>query len=212
MSIVELPAAPSAVAPSPFAGPEHPMRKVTRQVAFDDAWDAERAKKVADLFDSMAAGWTADHQAAERLASLEDALERGDVPGGGLTVELGSGTGVGTSVLRRHVRGPIVALDIAAEMLRHAPAAAGSRVQADAAALPLADDAASTVVLVNALLFPREIDRLLGPGGVVVWVNTNGDQTPIHLPADDVVAALPGEWHGRSSRAGTGTWAVLQRA
>ena len=188
------------------------MRKVTRQVAFDDAWDAERAKKVADLFDSMAAGWTADHQAPERLASLEDAIERGDVPGGGLTVELGSGTGVGTSVLRRHFRGPIVALDIAAEMLRHAPADAGSRVQADAAALPLADDAASTIVLVNALLFPREIDRVLGHGGAVVWVNTNGDQTPIHLPADDVVAALPGAWHGRSSRAGTGTWAVLQRA
>jgi len=41
--------------------PDHPMRKLTRQVAFDGAWDAERAKKVGDLFDGMAADWSTDH-------------------------------------------------------------------------------------------------------------------------------------------------------
>jgi hypothetical protein len=44
-----------------------------------------------------------------------------------------------------------------------------------------------------------------------VWVNTLGDQTPIHLPAGDVVAALPGAWSGRTARAGTGFWLTAER-
>ena len=57
-----------------------------------------------------------------------------------------------------------------------------------------------------------EVDRVLSPSGTVVWVNTAGDKTPIHLPADDVERALPGQWRGTASEAGWGTWAVLRRA
>lgn len=210
MTVQHLPAAASAVDPPTFAGPDHPMRKVTRQVAFADGWDAERARKVTALFDGMAGDWTADHESPERLASLVDALDRGDVPAG-LTLELGSGTGLGTRILRDRRGGCIVALDIAGEMLANAPAEYGARVRADAAALPVATSAVSCVVLVNALLFPTEVDRVLGPGGAVVWVNTLGDQTPIHLPVDDVIEALPGPWRATASRAGTGSWAVVTR-
>lgn len=210
MAIVELPAAPGTVAPPPFADHEHPMRRVTRQVAFEGAWDRVRAEKVAALFDSMAAGWTDDHDSPERLAPLEDALARGRLPGG-LTLELGSGSGLGTRVLRRQRGGPIVAVDLAFEMLRAAPAEYGWRVHADAADLPVATGAATVVVLVNALLFPAEVDRVLAPAGRVVWVNTMGERTPIHLPAAEVAAALPGTWDGVASRAGSGTWAVLGR-
>jgi hypothetical protein len=45
-----------------------------------------------------------------------------------------------------------------------------------------------------------------------VWVNTLGDQTPIHLPPGDVERALPGDWNGVTARAGTGQWTVLRRA
>jgi hypothetical protein len=48
--------------------------------------------------------------------------------------------------------------------------------------------------------------------GALVWVNTAGDRTPIHLTADDVEAALPGPWDGIASEAGWGTWAVLRRS
>ena len=65
--------------------------------------------------------------------------------------------------------------------------------------------------MINMLLFPHEVDRILRPGGAVVWVNTLGDQTPIHLPPDDVVTALPGDWVGRTARAGTGFWLTAQR-
>jgi hypothetical protein len=66
--------------------------------------------------------------------------------------------------------------------------------------------------MINMLLFPTEVDRVLRPGGTVLWVNTLGDQTPIHLPAADVLTALPGEWHGTTADAGTGFWLAAQRA
>jgi SAM-dependent methyltransferase len=186
------------------------MRKVTRQVAFDHAWDAERAAKIAALFDAMAETWSRDHAAPERVAPLADALDRGDVPSG-LVLELGSGTGLGTEVLRDRRGGPIVALDLARDMLRHAPPEYGARVHGDASALPVAGGSVAVVVHVNALLFPAEVDRVLAPGGAVVWVNTLGEQTPIHMPVADVVEALPGAWEAVASRAGTGTWGVIRR-
>jgi hypothetical protein len=45
-----------------------------------------------------------------------------------------------------------------------------------------------------------------------MWVNTSGDQTPIYLPAEDVVASLPGQWDAVAAEAGWGTWVVVRRA
>ena len=172
------------------AGADHPMRKVTRQVAFEpNSWTPERAAKVADLFGTLAPEWHTRMNAA-RQEPLRDALERGE-PAPGRCVEIGSGTGFGTTVLAPHFTA-VVAIDLAREMLRLAPAEDGARVQADAARLPIANAAASSVALVNALLFPTEVTRVLAPGGTVLWVNSQGDRTPIHLSAEDVVAALPG--------------------
>jgi hypothetical protein len=90
--------------------------------------------------------------------------------------------------------------------------AAGPRILGDAARLPVHDGSIDAAVLVNALLFPLEIDRVLAPDGALLWVNTRGDETPIHLPPDDVDAAMPGEWSGLAAEAGAGLWAVLRRA
>jgi hypothetical protein len=83
---------------------------------------------------------------------------------------------------------------------------------ADAALLPFRDASFDAVLMVNMLLFPGEVDRVLRPDGTAVWINTLGDQTPIHLPADDVVGALPGPWTGRTARADTGFWLTARRA
>ena len=188
------------------------MRKVTRQVAFEGGWDPVRADKVAALFDGMADDWDQPRRLApERWMALRDAFERGEVAAGRV-VELGSGTGAGTRVLADLGRTPVAALDIAAEMLANAPAELAPRVRGDASALPFPDDSVDVLVHVNALLFPAEVDRVLAPAGCVVWVNTVGTQTPIHLPAEDVAAALPGDWSGHASVAGSGTWAVVARA
>ncbi len=186
------------------------MRKVTRGVAFDGAWDAERASKVAALFDSMAADWSEDHVNPTKAAPIRDGLERGGVPLDGRWLELGSGTGAGTRVLHDRVRS-LVAFDLAAEMLAHAPGELAPRVNGDASCLPFGDDSFEAILMVNMLLFPSEVDRVLAPGGTVLWVNTLGDQTPIHLPAEDVAEALPGSWEGTTARAGSGFWASLRR-
>lgn len=189
----------------------HPMREVTRQVAFDpDGWSPARRAKVAVLFDGLAADWHTKRLEPQRTAPLDDAYERGGVPPGGRCLEVGSGDGANTAFLAAH-HDVVVAADLSLEMLRHAPPELGPRVAADAGSAPLRDGAADVVVLVNALLFPREMDRVLAPGGVLVWVNTAGDHTPIHLSADGVEAALPGPWDGLASEAGRGTWAVFRR-
>lgn len=206
----ELDDAPGVSEPEPFAGPDHPMRKLTRQVAFDGAWDSTRADKVGTLFDSMAADWSEDHVNPTKAAPILDALDRGLASTAGRWLELGSGTGAGTRVLHGHVAS-LVAFDLAAEMLANAPGELAPRVRGDASILPFGDDTFDVVMMVNMLLFPTEVDRVVAPGGMVLWVNTLGDQTPIHLPVMDVVAALPGTWRGVTARAGTGFWATLSR-
>jgi ubiquinone/menaquinone biosynthesis C-methylase UbiE len=201
----------STIDPEPFAGPDHPMRLLTRAMAFGEPWTQGDADRVAAVFDSMAADWSANNVDATKAAPVLDALERGAVPIEGDWLELGSGTGAGTRLLSDIV-GSLVATDLAAEMLRHAPRELAPHVRADASRLPFRTHAFDAVLMINMLLFPYEVDRVLRPGGTVVWVNTLGDQTPIHLPPDDVVDALPGTWAGRTARAGAGFWVTARRA
>ncbi len=125
-------------------------------------------------------------------------------------VDLGAGTGLYSELLA--ARFPIlVSVDLSGEMLRTAPAEPALRVQGDGSALPVADGDVDVLVLVNAFLFPIEVERILAADGVVVWVNSRGTDTPIHLTADEVDAALPGHWDGVASQAGWGTWSVHWR-
>ena len=55
-------------------GSDHPMRRVTRQVAYEGGWSPDRARKVTDLFDSMAAEWDALRSGGQRNAPVVDAL------------------------------------------------------------------------------------------------------------------------------------------
>ena len=61
-------------------------------------------------------------------------------------------------------------------------------------------------------LFPDEVDRVLANDGVLLWVSTLGDATPIYLPPEDVLRALPGAWDGIAADAGWGNWLVARRA
>jgi SAM-dependent methyltransferase len=132
------------------------------------------------------------------------------VPTDGPALELGSGTGLSTPLLA--ARFPrLIAADLSIEMLRLAPADAAPRLQCDSTGLPVPGGALQVILAINMLLFPREVARALAPDGVLVWVNTSGPETPIFLPADDVVAALGDGWQGTASQAGTGTWCVARR-
>lgn len=208
--LTELDDHPSAAEPESFAGPDHPIRVLTRSTAFDSAWTADSAAGLQQIFDDMAPEWSERHVDPIKAAPVDDALRRGDAPLDGRWLEMGSGTGAGARVLDGRV-GSLTCTDLSYEMLRHAPDLA-PRVQSDASRLPFPDACADAVLLINMLLFPAEVDRVLRPHGVVVWVNTLGDQTPIHLPPLDVLDALPGDWNGRTARAGTGFWLTARRA
>lgn len=216
LAVRELPAVaiPGHVA-SGFGSPEHPMRIATRRAAGLDpgGWTPELAAMVGQAFDELADEWHT-RSSPERTAVVQDALDRGlaEVPAPpGLAVEVGSGIGTYSALLAERFEA-VLAVDLALEMLRRAPAEPAHRVRADAARLPLGGGTAAAVVLVNAFLFPAEVDRVLAAGGVVVWVNSSGEETPIHLRADEVATALPGSWDGVASRAGVGTWCVLRRS
>lgn len=196
-----------------LGGPDHPMRKVTRQAAGldDGGWTPGTRSMVEGAFDMLAADWHT-RTSPERSAVVTDALERGVGPApGGLAVEVGSGIGTYSALLATRYD-IVLAVDLSFEMLRLAPPEPGHRLQADAAELPLADAAADAVVLVNAFLFPAEVDRVLAAAGVVVWVNSSGEETPIHLTPAEVADVLPGDWDGVAARAGVGLWCVLRHA
>jgi SAM-dependent methyltransferase len=207
-------------APSNPGGADHPMRIMTRRAAGLEGpgWDADARAEVAGLFDRLAPEWHT-RVSPQREAVVVDALDRGlpAVAGRsegrrpGTAVEVGSGIGTYSALLAERFE-RVVAVDLSAEMLRLAAGEPAVRVLADSAALPLADGAADALVLVNMLLFPDEVDRVLAADGCVVWANSSGESTPIHLPPEDVIAALPGAWTGIASRAGVGLWAVVRRA
>lgn len=200
---------------SGLGSPDHPMRIMTRRAAGLHAggWDDGARTEVAAFFDALAPEWHT-RTSPERDAVVTDALERGlpDHAGtGDVCVELGSGIGAYTPVLARRWR-QVLATEVSLEMLLRAPRDVGHRVLADGSRLPLVAATISAVVLVNSFLFPAEVDRVLAPGGVVLWVNSSGAETPIHLPAEDVVEAMPGAWEGLQSAAGAGIWCVLWRS
>ncbi len=194
--------------------PEHPMRLATRRAAGLDTggWADDLRNDVRTYFDGLAAEWHT-RTSPERTLIVDDVLTRGvghvGTPGG-FAVEVGSGIGTYSPLLARRF-GTVIAVDLSLPMLRRAPAGPGLRVQADGANLPLRDRSAAAMILINAFLFPDEVARVLVADGLILWLNSAGERTPIYLSAEDLLKALPGKWTGTASRAGDGHWCVLRR-
>ena len=195
-------------------GPDHPMRIATRRAAGLEpgGWTPALRKEVGEFFDTLSGEWHT-RTSPQRTAIVMDALERGlgrRESRMGVAVEVGSGIGAYSGLLAQRFT-TVLAIDLSLAMLRLAPVGIAHRIQADGARLPVRDSSAAAVVLINAFLFPAEVDRILARDGAVVWVNSSGEQTPIFLSAEDLQSALPGKWTGTSSGAGEGTWCVLRR-
>ncbi|MEU9320551.1 class I SAM-dependent methyltransferase [Streptomyces sp. NPDC048295] len=197
--------------PIPPAGTADVFRSFARDLATDRrSWDGGTSRFIAAQFDQLAAEWDTT-RATGRDEPLRDALHHGGPFPEGICLELGSGTGLFTRPLCRMFP-CVISMDLSEEMLRQAAARSPVRVRADATALPLADGRGSVVVAIDMLLFPAETARALAPDGVLLWINQLGEDGPLHLPASDVIAALPGDWQAVEADAGWGSWAVLRRA
>lgn len=206
--------------PLPSGGPTVPedflarMQRLTRALAYDpSSWTDEARRFIVELFDERAPTWH-ERDSEENRAPLADALARGGVEPGGTCVEIGSGTGLQTAALAAHFD-EVVSVEISAGMLAMTPPGTAHLLLADAARLPLGAGSVAAVVCVNAFLFAAEYARVLRSSGALVFVSTRGEDTPIYLPPDDVVAAfggVSGERRASTSRAVRGTWTVVRRA
>ncbi len=213
MSVTWLdPVDPQPVDPRAVAlAQRHPMRTVTHAAAAEvGAWSGDTPRQVQAAFDDLAGEWHTRHS-PDRLDPLADAIDRGGpLPGDGTWLELGAGDGWASAMLA--ARAPsLLAVELSWRMLAASPDDGVPRLMADASTLPLDDHAVSVAVLMNMLLFPTELDRVLQPGGRLVWVSSRSEATPIHLTPEQVTMAMPGRWGGVAARHGTATWAVLGR-
>lgn len=202
---------PQDVDPDVVAAAEaHPMRRVTHAAAAEvGVWEGPLIGQVQATFDDLAGEWHTKHTPGA-LDALVDALDRGGLPDHGLWLELGAGDGWASATLA--ARAPaLLAVELSSRMLAASPADGVARLQADANRLPVDDHAATGAVLMNMLLFPSELDRVLAPGGSLLWLSSRGPATPIHLTPEQVAAAMPGRWGGVAARHGTAVWAVLER-
>jgi ubiquinone/menaquinone biosynthesis C-methylase UbiE len=170
-------------------------------------------------FDRLAPVWD-ELGSPERLAAYEAALDELPAPPR-RALDLGTGTGSGAfSLARRWPETEVVGADLSEEMLVEArqrtPPGLASRLRfdvADGARLPYEDASFDLVALSNMIPFPRELARVLVPGGHLVVAFTRGAGTPIYVPTARLRRALErhGLAHVSEVAAGPGTAVVARR-
>ena len=138
-------------------------------------------------FDELAPEWDAILSEGH-LASYERALESLPSPPR-RALDLGTGTGDGaTAIARRFPDAGVVGADLSGAMVARArqklPTELAGRVRfeiADASALPYEDRAFDLVAHANMIPFFDELDRVLAPGGQVLFAWSSGPETPIYV-------------------------------
>jgi SAM-dependent methyltransferase len=147
-------------------------------------------------FDRLAPIWDSMRR-PDSLASFERALEEiEEEPRRAL--DLGTGTGAGAfAVASRFPQVEVVGVDLAPAMLAEArdltPRELAERVrfeQADASRLPYDDRSFDLLSLANMIPFFDEIDRVLAPGGSVIFSFSGGAETPIWVPPERIRSEL----------------------
>jgi ubiquinone/menaquinone biosynthesis C-methylase UbiE len=185
------------------------MRAVVKGAAFGDgSWNGVRAKKVADLFDSMALEWK--DRENEGCSIVMDSFDRIQFTTGRV-LEVGCGTGEVLEVLKGYFD-EAIGIDISNAMLRNSNYPQADQANCDGAHLPFPSASFDAVVIVNSLLFPSEVDRVLKVGGTCFFVSTKGAGTPIYLSPYDVRRVLGVKYQAFTSASGNGIWTALHKS
>ena len=134
------------------------------------------------FWNRMAGAWDVN-ETPNRTNSMQQALEHVEPPG--TVLEIGSGTGSGTQILKaRFPDARITGVDLSPEMVRIATTKVPGVTfePADASQLPFADRSFDLVVQNNVPVYFSEIARVLAPGGRVLITSTFGPATPYYTP------------------------------
>jgi SAM-dependent methyltransferase len=194
-----------------YAAPRtHPCRvwleRILRAESDEDAW-----RGLGAAYEEMAPEWSAwVATQSHYLDPISDALSRiGRVD---RAVELGAGTGEATGLIAAQAR-VVVAIDSSHAMIARSTATQNVRwILGDVRSLPLDSGWADLVVGLNAVPSFREIDRVCGPVGRVLWASSFGPDTPLYVEPERFVGLLGPEWVGTARRVGFGEWCVAERA
>jgi SAM-dependent methyltransferase len=154
------------------------------------SWVASRAPwlwglirgPVTGFWNRAAGGWDVN-ESPNRTQAMTAAL--GEVGRPMRILEIGSGTGSGTAILKAHFpQADITGVDLSPEMVRIATTKVpGVTFQpADASRLPFADASFDLVAQNNVPVYFGEIDRVLAPGGRILVTSTFGPATPYYTP------------------------------
>ncbi len=141
------------------------------------------------MFDRVAPTWDRG-RSPDAFAPVETALDRITEPKRAL--DLGTGTGsVALVVAERFPNAEVVGADLSPGMLaearRKTPPELEERVrfdEADAERLPYGDEWFDLVTLANMIPFFDELDRVVAPGGWIVFAWSGGAETPIYVPSE----------------------------
>jgi ubiquinone/menaquinone biosynthesis C-methylase UbiE len=142
-------------------------------------------------FNRLAPVWD-EFRFPDSFKPLDAALAVVDPPRRALDV--GTGTGAAAfAVARRFPSAEVVGADLAAEMIgeakRKTPLELADRVrfeQVDAERLPYPDESFDLVTLANMIPFFDELQRVLAPGGQLIFAFSGGAETPIYVPFERI--------------------------
>ena len=148
-------------------------------------------------FDRLAAQWDAIRDSETAYAPYEAALKRVEPPPK-RALDLGTGTGgAAFAIARQFPSAEVVGADLAERMIeqarRNLTDDLSDRVRfevADASKLPYGDASFDLVGLSNMIPFFDELDRVLVPGGSLIFAFSGGAETPIYVPPERLRAEL----------------------
>ena len=170
----------------------------------DDWWE------LAERYDVLAASWSSwTRTQLWYTAPVEAGLEC--AARCSWLVEVGCGSGQATTLLDEFASS-IVATDVNASMLAHAPPLSRTRyLVADVRHLPFADASVPLIVGLNAVPHVDEFSRVLAPTGQLLWCTSFGTGTPLHVDTTRLIELLGDSWYAETGRAGHGDWVLLSR-
>jgi SAM-dependent methyltransferase len=158
------------------------------------------------FWNKMASQW-GGRASPDRAAALEAGAR--EVPGTPARIlEIGSGTGDGTTALRNvFPDAEITGIDLSEEMVKQArQAVPGATFQVgDAARLPFEDGSFDLIAQLNVPFYPRQVRRVVKPDGHILVASTLGRLTPYYTPHSILRRRLTEVKSGEAAR---GDWFI----